>query len=417
MRLIILFLFLTAVPVQAAQSLRILLTNDDGYDSPGITAVHDALTAAGHDVYLVAPATQQSGSSAAITASGVEVTRHPGKVWAVHGRPADAVRFGLGYVLYDNPPDLVVSGANFGQNTGQEVNISGTVGAAVTAFKLGTPAIAISVGIRLEEAKRGFPSTFGAFPGAARSLARIIDNMKLEDMTGVLNVNYPAARPLDVKGVRWTELSSHALIGKRYHRNAEGKYAPELQGTDPNTRAYDAELVNEGYMTLTYLDGDMSVPARRSQKYLGDHLLDRDFEIKTPPATPRKIRIEPEEVAERRVEPVKTQPAPEPEATTSRPADTVPQSRDRDIDPPAAVAPPETTAAPQPATLPEQQPVSLRVTRDSDPILEGVDEPDDTPDDSSTAGDATAAESEPQGQRKKPDSWLRRIFDPGRWGR
>ena len=165
-------IFLTLViclPVNAAQSLRILLTNDDGFESPGLRALNEALSAAGHDVYVIAPASQQSGASASVTTRGVKVTELPDNVWSVHGRPADAVRVGLGYIMHDYPPDLVVSGANFGQNTGQDVNVSGTFGAAITAHQLGIPAIAVSVEIKPDEMDRGFPSTAGAFGGAARS--------------------------------------------------------------------------------------------------------------------------------------------------------------------------------------------------------------------------------------------------------
>ena len=125
-------------------SLTILLTNDDGYLSPGIRAMRQALLDQGHEVLMVAPAENQSGSSASISPDGITVTDHGLNVWSVEGRPADAVRFGLGQLMADQPPDLVISGINFGQNVGADVMISGTVGAATTAVRLGIPAIAIS---------------------------------------------------------------------------------------------------------------------------------------------------------------------------------------------------------------------------------------------------------------------------------
>ena len=110
LRLALLILVFMPLASSAADSLRILLTNDDGFEAPGIRAMHSALIEAGHDVYLIAPATQQSGAAASITSGGVRITTYEGNVWAVHGRPADAVRVGLGQVMKDNPPDLVVSG-------------------------------------------------------------------------------------------------------------------------------------------------------------------------------------------------------------------------------------------------------------------------------------------------------------------
>jgi len=124
----------------ALDKLRILLTNDDGYQAPGIKAVRTALIEAGHDVVLIAPATQQSGASSSVTSGGITFNEEEPGIWAVTGRPADAVRIGIGHIMKDNPPDLVVSGANFGNNSGVDVMISGTVGAALTALQFGFPA-------------------------------------------------------------------------------------------------------------------------------------------------------------------------------------------------------------------------------------------------------------------------------------
>jgi 5'-nucleotidase len=115
--------------------------------------LYEALIAANHDAIMVVPATQQSGAS-----------QHTDRIYSVTGRPADAVRIGLGVVFKDNKPDLVISGSNFGQNSGQEVMLSGTVGAAVTAHVLGYPAIAISVEIKFSEMTERVPSTINTMP-------------------------------------------------------------------------------------------------------------------------------------------------------------------------------------------------------------------------------------------------------------
>jgi len=404
-----LLLISLCLPAAGEGRLRILLTNDDGFDSPGIRALHTALTGAGHDVTIIAPATQQSGASASVSARGVRVTEHPGKVWAVHGRPADAVRVGLGYLMFDNPPDLVISGANFGHNTGQDVNISGTVGAAITAQRLGVPAIAISVEIKLNEATQGFPSTVAAFPGAGRLLVRLIQNLDLDDLTAVLNVNIPAVLPLDVRGVRWARLSDHSLLGKRYNKQPDGTFAPELIGTDEHSRKYDAESLADGWVTLTFLDGDMSVPVRRSQKYLDRGLLDRNYE----PAAIQAPRRQPEPAAK---------PLPR-EAAQSRnePADDQVVEFER-----AAPAP-----APQPATLKSMERESVPATRPAEPEPQQVEsepvsrEPEPVPEPAEMEPPQTEAESaqpkpdaaDPvqQPPKRKPDSWLRRMFDPKSW--
>ena len=133
-----------------------------------------ALIEAGHTVYLVAPSSNQSGSATSISSTGVRFSSLGKQVWRVEGRPADAVRLGIGHLLREAPPDLVISGINFGQNMGLDVMVSGTVGAAVTASQLGVPAIALSAEIDFAEASSGFASTLAVFPFAATYATRLI---------------------------------------------------------------------------------------------------------------------------------------------------------------------------------------------------------------------------------------------------
>ncbi|MER7110311.1 5'/3'-nucleotidase SurE [Streptomyces sp. NPDC000229] len=138
----------TAAP-QAAPSdpLRILLTNDDGYNAPGIRLMFQRLTAAGHDVTIVAPLTNQSGSGTKLTSGTTVTVKHPEpRVWAVDGTPGDSVSFGMSEVFADRAPDLVVSGTNFGPNVAALATHSGTVGGAVAALEHGVPSIAVSTG-------------------------------------------------------------------------------------------------------------------------------------------------------------------------------------------------------------------------------------------------------------------------------
>lgn len=373
MRYLTILILLLPVQGWAAQNLKILLTNDDGFESPGLQALHSALSSAGHDVYVIAPATQQSGASSSVTARGVEVTAYPNQVWAVHGRPADAVRVGLGNILYNDPPDLVVSGANFGQNTGRDVNVSGTVGAALTAFQLGVPAIAVSVEIKMDEIQKGFPSTVGAFTGAAKLVTRLINNMKLQDMTAMLNVNYPARLPLDVRGIRWSPLSDHSVFKNRYNLNSDGKYVPEFQAPGRSAREYDAESLVDGFVTLTFLDGDIETTTRRSQRYLDKHLLDHNYE---PAARSAKKTPQP------------TKPMAATETQTEEQPETNVIGERKPVNP--VIQLPETVLEPTPeATNPTQD----------------IDQADES-----------EPEANQQDPKKKPDSWLRRMFNPGSWG-
>lgn len=137
-----------AAPQAASDDpLRILLTNDDGYDAPGIRMLFQRLTAAGHDVTIVAPLTNQSGTGTKMMSGTTVKVEHPEpRVWAVDGTPGDSVSFGLSEVFADRAPDLVVSGTNFGPNVAALATHSGTVGGAVAALEHGVPAIAVSTG-------------------------------------------------------------------------------------------------------------------------------------------------------------------------------------------------------------------------------------------------------------------------------
>src|SRR5258705_5761952 len=128
----------------------ILFTNDDGIDSPGLWACAEAFADLG-DILIVAPREQQSGTgrSMPITSEGRIYPRelpkngYPYKAYAVDATPAQAVQHGV-LELADRLPSLVVSGINYGENSGNGVTISGTVGAALEAASLGIPALAVS---------------------------------------------------------------------------------------------------------------------------------------------------------------------------------------------------------------------------------------------------------------------------------
>jgi 5'-nucleotidase len=189
---------LFAYSISSASALNILLTNDDGYASEGIKAVSAALLEAGHRVTVVAPATQQSATGMKITLGNLSVAQHAPEIWSVSGSPADSVMIGLSNIFGENQPDLVISGANFGQNLGSNVMLSGTVGAASMAVFMGVPAIALSVGLDLSESTARptrYASTIAAFPEAAQLLVTVLEQY-MNDPTVIpggelLNINYP----------------------------------------------------------------------------------------------------------------------------------------------------------------------------------------------------------------------------------
>ena len=141
----------TTVP-PANQTLRVLVTNDDGFSAPGIDAAVQALRTLPHtQVTVVAPFANQSGTGGKTTGGTLTVTSgqtasgYPAK--AVHGYPADTIIWAIDDHGISFRPNLVVSGINFGQNIGPLASGSGTVGAAQAALARGIPALAVSQGI------------------------------------------------------------------------------------------------------------------------------------------------------------------------------------------------------------------------------------------------------------------------------
>jgi 5'-nucleotidase len=274
-----------------ARALNILLVNDDGCQAPGILAVRQALIDAGHQVITVGPASNQSGSGAAYAvpdgSTSLVVEPLKNEVYCVHrvkpgthairadapgylgsGSPVDATALGLKIVLPEAgvQPDLVVSGANFGENLSDSIPHSGTVMNALYAARRGVPAIALSVGVKFSEARSGFPSTLASFPRAGAFLARLLAQLDKDRKTGEpllpvgqpLNINYPALSS-DEKpaGVRLTQVGTVDSFTFVYARAADGTVsiqpgAPDRERPDLAADAETPALL-QGYVTISPL--------------------------------------------------------------------------------------------------------------------------------------------------------------------
>jgi 5'/3'-nucleotidase SurE len=226
----------TARPVP----LRILLTDDDGYDAGGIRATRAALTGAGYDVTMVAPDGNRSGAGADTSDDqDLQDTDDPG-VRTVKGTPADAVIAGLAAMRdAGRPPDLVVSGTNLGRNTGSGITESGTVGAAVTAAKAGLPAIAVSTDKAEDESDCEPTAAFVVRLVGALAASRPPFAPGL-----VLNVNYPVKR---ASGIAWLPPAEITLDGDHM----------ELDGDDSDGDNGDGDGgLGRGKATIAELDAD-----------------------------------------------------------------------------------------------------------------------------------------------------------------
>jgi 5'-nucleotidase len=183
---------------------RILLTNDDGVDAPGIGVLADELRAVG-EVTVVAPSRERSGAAQSISVRrAVACEQSADGRWSVDGTPADAVIIALHKLLHE-PPDLVISGINLGANAGQNVHYSGTVGAAMEAAINRIPAFALSVASRNPQCDCRPAAQLGG------ELARLL--LEEELLQGVvLNVNVPERWNGEVRFTRQSQRITRSLL-------------------------------------------------------------------------------------------------------------------------------------------------------------------------------------------------------------
>ncbi len=238
----------------------ILLVNDDGIDAPGLEALAAVLHAdPAYRVTVVAPTDHQSGKGSALTYTGEIAVRPHGsiggaKACSVDATPATTARIGLAFLLVDDPPDLVVSGINKGENVGRIAWYSGTVGAAREAVLAGSTAVAFSLQLNWADPQPDFED-------AARWAKPVVDNLRLQPLPeGVyLNVNIPKD-PASITGYRLCRqgMEPPQVAGfdlKREHegvRYLKSRWAPATG----NGAGSDTAALHRGWVTLTPLSLD-----------------------------------------------------------------------------------------------------------------------------------------------------------------
>ena len=243
--------------------MKILLTNDDGYQAPNIQNLYRKLSQ-NHDVWIIAPENNCSGMSAAISfLKDTEIRQVEERIYAVDGTPADCTYFGL-LGIVDFEFDMVVSGINHGANLGTDVIYSGTVGAAVGGRKLKYPPLALSVA-SYETVNIDF---------IVNKTSKIIDTIKSlpEQFHGkVFNVNFPDLSEDECKGIKITSLAKRGVPSKPIVISSDGdikKYRYNLSGepVDEPTLT-DARAVKDGYISVSILDYDLDQePLRENLK-------------------------------------------------------------------------------------------------------------------------------------------------------
>jgi 5'-nucleotidase len=244
--------------------MRILLTNDDGIQAPGLAALFRAIRPLG-EVFVVAPAQVQSATSHAITFHRpvgtrreivtCKTTAQSFEGIAVEGRPADCVKLGLTYLI-PAPIDLVISGMNSGANVGINTIYSGTVAAAREAAFIGTPAIAVSLHIG--------ERSLVQWDKAAMHARGVIDSIIAAPLArhALLNINVPILDAGEPRGVKVVPISTSPLVDTYTHTiDVEGRshyQAPigfSFQQTEPDT---DVHALYDGYITVTPLHYDLT---------------------------------------------------------------------------------------------------------------------------------------------------------------
>jgi 5'-nucleotidase len=253
----------------ATDPLRILVTNDDGVAAPGIARLVDVLQGIPNsEITVIAPAANQSGTGPNFTSTPITVapatTASGDAATAVSGFPADTVLYG---VLTAMPvePDIVVSGINFGQNLGNITEVSGTVGAARTANRLGIPAIAVS---------QGFAATVN-YTTAALSVRIWIELFREEFESGTLtpktlNINVPSCASGSIRGLLAVPLGRNTDVGGYTLQSGSignGTFAPTIVSKNPVAASNcestatnfdnDIDAFNNGYITITGLNQDL----------------------------------------------------------------------------------------------------------------------------------------------------------------
>jgi 5'-nucleotidase len=240
----------------------ILLTNDDGFFSPGIARLHDRLSGS-HEVYVVAPDSERSAISMALTLNRpLRVNRMAERVFAVNGTPCDCVNIALQKIL-PRRPDFIISGMNLGENLSEDVFFSGTVGGAFAGYLYGLPALAVSLIAGLGD----FSIREFDFSQGAEVVAGVLEKLltlPFADIVYNLNIPLPHSGRIVV-----------TTLGRK-------RYKPDIvERTDPRGRLYywigtgkpdyqvhpgsDIQAVRNGDVSLSALSYELDADAGRER--------------------------------------------------------------------------------------------------------------------------------------------------------
>ena len=248
--------------------MRILITNDDGINAPGLRVLTQIATEIAGDageVWTVAPAFEQSGVGHCISYTHpTMISQLEDRRFAAEGSPADCVIAGLYDVLADNPPDLILSGVNKGNNAAENTLYSGTIGACIEGALQGVRSIALSQFFGPENAKLDDPFEAATVHGAATVRALLNDALWDNEAYKLFyNVNFPPVPAAAVKGMAAT--TQGFRLNTRFRAEAQTsptgrkflwvRGGPQHEPTAPGT---DAAANLDGYVSITPMRADLT---------------------------------------------------------------------------------------------------------------------------------------------------------------
>ncbi len=254
----------------------ILVTNDDGVNSPGLTSLFNAMKELG-DVLIVAPDRERSAASRSLTMHRpLKVDKLKEHIYSVNGTPTDCVAIGINKILSEKP-SLVVSGINKGANLGDDITYSGTVSAAMESTIMGIPSFAISLVI--EKQPKKVPLYFETASRIAIDIGRYILDKSLPYNT-LLNINVPNVKMNSIRGIKFTRQ------GKRVYDNAvqdildpNGNKHYWIGGGEPTWEEgndTDIKAIQSNYISITPINLDLT-------NYKALQLLKESWSSKAPP--------------------------------------------------------------------------------------------------------------------------------------
>jgi len=236
---------------------RILVTNDDGINAPGLRVLERVAQTLSDDVWVVAPETNQSGASHSLTMHRpLRVREVSRRKFAVDGTPTDCVLLALQIVIKERPVDLVLSGVNQGGNLGEDVTYSGTIAAAMEATLFNVPAIALS-----QVYSNGHRVKWAT---AARFAPDIISRLIALDWPGdiLINVNFPDRIASRVRGWRVTTQGKRKigdeLVERIDPRGQPYVWIGALRCDEVEQEGSDLQAIAQGRISITPVHMDLT---------------------------------------------------------------------------------------------------------------------------------------------------------------